>query len=126
MRAQRQRTKGVAVGSRCSVERGSITAELAIAMPSVVLVLAVALGCFGLQIERLKLVASAASFARSLGRGDSEQNIRDLARETNSNLKLDFEYLEDFLCVTLSKNFAISSLPSIEVSERQCARKGGL
>ena len=107
-------------------ERGSITAELAIAMPSVVLVLAVALGGFGLQIERLKLVASAASFARSLGRGDSEQNIRGLAMETDSKLKLHFDYLEDFVCVTLSNNFAISSLSSIEVSERQCARKGGL
>ena len=107
-------------------ERGSVTAELAIAMPSVVLVLAVSLGGFGLQIERLKLVASAASLARSLGRGDSEQNVRDLASQTDANLNLQFEYLEDFLCVTLSKNLTISSLPGIEVSERQCARKGGL
>lgn len=107
-------------------ERGSVTAELAIAMPSVVLVLAVSLGGFGLQIERLKLVASAASLARSLGRGGSEQIIRDLASQTDANRKLEFEYLEDFLCVTLSKSFAISPLPSIEVSERQCARKGGL
>jgi hypothetical protein len=107
-------------------ERGSVTAELAIAMPSVVLLLAVSLGAFGLQIERLKLVASAASLARSLGRGDSERNIRDLASQTDANLKLEFDYLDDFLCVTLSKNFAISSLPGIEVSERQCARKAGL
>jgi hypothetical protein len=95
-------------------------------MPSVVLVLAVALGGFGLQIERLKLVEIAASFARSLGRGDSEHRIRDLASETDSNLKLEFDYLEDYLCVTVSKDAAIQPLPSIEVSERQCARKGGL
>ena len=111
--------------SRFGAERGSVTAELAIAMPSVALVLAVAFGGFGLQIERLKLVSTSASLARSMGRGDSEQRIRDLASETDSNLKLEFDYLDDYLCVSVSKEAKINPLPGIEVSERQCARKGG-
>jgi hypothetical protein len=103
-------------------DRGSVTAELAIAMPSVALVIAVTLGGFGLQIERLKLVAMAASSAR----GDPELQVRQLAQESDSKSSLQFDYLDDYVCVTASVDFVIASLPSIKVSERQCARKGGL
>lgn len=107
-------------------DRGSVTAELAIAMPSVALVIAVTLGGFGLQIERLKLVAVAASSARALGRGDSELQVRQLAQESDSKSSLQFDYLDDYVCVTAFVDFVIAALPSIKVSERQCARKGGL
>jgi hypothetical protein len=107
-------------------ERGSVTAELAVAMPSVVLVLAVILGGFGLQVERLKLVSLASSSARALGRGESESSVKSLAAEVDPDGVVRFEYLEDFACAEISRKFEIAGMQSFEVSERQCARKGGL
>ena len=66
---------------RDSIERGSITAELAMALPAVALVIAITLGAFSLQIERMKLVEVSASAARAVARGESEENARALIYE---------------------------------------------
>jgi hypothetical protein len=107
-------------------ERGSVTAELALAMPSVALVLVITLGGFGLQVERLKLVSEAAVAARALGRGEAEADVRSQLAEVDSGLAVKLDYLEDFVCANVSRKFEIAALQSFEVSERQCARKGGL
>ena len=107
-------------------ERGSVTAELAVAMPTVVLLLAVILGGFGLQIERLKLVSIASSSARALGRGEPESAVNALFAEVEPVGVIRFDYLEDFACAEVSRKFEIAGLQSFEVTERQCARKGGL
>lgn len=109
-----------------SGDRGSVTAELAIAMPSVALVIVVTLSAFGLQVERMKLVSLSATVARSLGRGEDSEVAVELVAQADPIAKLKVDYLTDFVCSTISKQFRIASLPPIEVSERQCARKAGL
>lgn len=109
-----------------SGERGSVTAELAIAMPSVALVIVVTLSAFSLQVERMKLVSLSATVARALGRGEDSEVATGLVAQADSLAKLKIDYLADFVCSTISKEFRIASLPSIEVSERQCAQKAGL
>ena len=52
-------------------ERGSAVAEFAIALPAVVLVLAMVLGGVQLGVLQLRLQDAATDAARSLGRGDS-------------------------------------------------------
>jgi hypothetical protein len=109
-----------------SSERGSVTAELAIALPTVILVIFVTLAGFGLQVERMKLVGLAASSSRALARGETEVAVRGLLDEVDAEVALAVEHLENHICARLSKRFYLAAIQEIEVSERQCARKAGL
>lgn len=114
-------------------DKGSVTAELALAMPAVSLVIAITLGAFALQIERMKLVGVAAMAARAVARGEPEENIRALILEMSSTLdsqdiQMEIQTQENTVCVNLSRNFEIAGLPGklFDFSELQCARKVGL
>jgi hypothetical protein len=114
-------------------DKGSVTAELALAMPAVSLVIAITLGAFALQIERMKLVGASAMAARAIARGDAEENVRALVIEMSSpldpqDIKMEIETRENFVCVNLSRDFEIAELKGnlFEFSEQQCARKAGL
>ena len=114
-------------------DKGSVTAELALAMPAVSLVIAITLGAFALQIERMKLVGVSAMAARAVARGEPEENIRALILEMSSTLdsqdiQLEIQTRENTVCVNLSRNFEIAGLPGelFDFSEVQCARKVGL
>jgi hypothetical protein len=107
-------------------EVGTVTAELAIAMPSVVLVIAVTLSGFGLQVERMKYVAVAASAARALGRGETESDVAKLVAESAPEARLTVDFLESHICATIAREVPVLGLQEFEVSERQCARKMGL
>ena len=58
---------------RCRAERqaGTVTAEFAVTVPAVLLVLAACLGGLRLGAERLRVVDAAAQVARSAARGDA-------------------------------------------------------
>jgi len=115
------------------IEQGSVTAELALAMPAVSLVIAITLGAFALQIERMKLVGVAAMAARAVARGETQENVRALALEMISTtdsqqINVEIETRENTVCINLSRNFEIAGLPGklFDFSELQCARKVGL
>jgi Flp pilus assembly protein TadG len=114
-------------------DKGSVTAELALAMPAVSLVIAITLGAFALQIERMKLVGVAAMAARAVARGETQENVRALVLEMNSTadsqqINLEIQTRENTVCVNLSRNFEIAGFPGklFDFSELQCARKVGL
>jgi TadE-like protein len=56
--------------ARCSDENGSAVAEFAVALPAVLLVLAMVLGGIQLGVLQVRVQDAAADAARSLGRGD--------------------------------------------------------
>ena len=63
-------------------DRGSAVAEFAVAMPAVLLVLAMVLGGIQLGALQVRVQDAAADAARLLGRGDSSSAVRDrLARQ---------------------------------------------
>ncbi|CAB4560247.1 MAG: hypothetical protein F2550_02680 [Actinobacteria bacterium] len=114
-------------------DKGSVTAELALAMPAVSLVIAITLGAFALQIERMKLVGVSAMAARAVARGETQENVRSLVLEMSSTLEsqqinVEIQTRENTVCVNLSRNFEIAGLPGklFDFSELQCARKAGL
>lgn len=111
---------------KLSSSRGSVTAEFALLMPSVALIIAVTGGVLGLQVERLKEVSLAASAARALGRGESEVAVRDDLKSADPSILLTIDYLANLVCARVARHVQLASLPEIEVSERQCFRKGGL
>lgn len=107
-------------------ERGSVTAEFALALPAIALVLAVTIGSFSLQIERINLVSIAASISRAAARGeDPTELMRHYeSQEITSQLAIEGE----FVCATSNKGVSILALPEsiFELSETQCARRNGL
>ena len=114
-------------------DKGSVTAELALAMPAVSLVIAITLGAFALQIERMKLVGVSAMAARAVARGEPEENVRSLIMEMSSTsnsqgIQMEIQTRENSVCVNLSRSFQLVGIPGklFDFSELQCARKVGL
>ena len=60
-------------------DRGMVTAELAVAVPVVVVVLALGLSAIRLGIDEVRCVDAARLAARALARDDSEASARELA-----------------------------------------------
>jgi hypothetical protein len=60
-------------------DRGMVTAELAVAVPVVVVVLALGLSAIRLGIDEVRCFDAARLAARALARGDSEGSARALA-----------------------------------------------
>jgi len=114
--------------SRFSADHGSVTAELALALPSVALVIAVTLGAFTLQIERMKLVDLAATGSRALARGEQATEVELMVKAARPDLVSVIEHEENQVCLSVSFTASIPGLGSklLEISERQCARKMGL
>ena len=54
-----------------SGDRGMVTAEFAVVLPAVVLVLALSLGALGLALDQIRCVDAARAGARAASRGDS-------------------------------------------------------
>jgi hypothetical protein len=86
-------------------ESGTVTAELAIAMPAVVILIALATGVLGVQVDRISLTREAAESARAAARGESVAKT-----QVRGNL----------VCVTKTKDSLF------KISETQCARRFGL
>jgi hypothetical protein len=130
---KRRLTNSTSQNSRLRQEAGSITAELAMALPAVSLVIAITLSAFALQIERMKLVDVAATAARAVARGEPEESVRALVAELIAPLEIESvsmtaEVRESVTCVILSRQFELPGLGEkfFDISEIQCARKMGL
>ncbi len=61
-------------------DRGMVTAELAVAMPAVVMVLAVSLFAFTLASDELRCIDAARAAARAAARGDPSSEVLSVAR----------------------------------------------
>lgn len=82
-----------------------MTAELAISLPAVLLVLTFAVQVLGIQVERAALVGSVAAEARAAARGE---------------VVLGAKVEDDLVCVTKERKILIP------VTEKQCARRLGI
>jgi hypothetical protein len=112
-------------------EKGSVTAEFAIVLPAVIIVLGVALSVLAIQTSRIGLVGLAAESSRALARGESEALIQQLLQGVGleDSVTSKTSYLDQSICVELAQINHIKGLGElfpIEVKEIQCARKGGL
>jgi Flp pilus assembly protein TadG len=109
---------------RLSQENGTVTAELAVALPVVGFMLAVVVGVFGLLVERLQLSEDAAMAARAVARGEDTAFAEKLV--AGPNRKIAFKYLDDLVCAEITQAATIASLPSFDLLERSCSRKAGM
>lgn len=102
--------------SHLRTQTGSVTAELAVVLPTVLLVGSTLIGGLVLGVQRVQAVYAAGTLSRALARGE---DLGPLARELGVTTKV--QYLADFVCV-----HAIALTQPIEIEERACARKLGL
>ncbi len=100
-----------------AAERGSVTAEFAVAMPALAIVLAACLAGFQVAGTQLRLQDAAALAARALARGDSPSPALGLVVGASLAQQSD----GDLLCVTLSAPAALG----LTVQATGCALSGG-
>jgi len=103
-------------------EEGSVSAELAIALPAVVAILIFALSAMTIQLHRIDLTARAAVLARAVARGEAESSIEAML---SSQDQLHRKPIGVFTCVTLTSPVEIAGL-TLDLEADSCARTGGL
>ncbi|TAL45110.1 MAG: hypothetical protein EPN91_03010 [Salinibacterium sp.] len=103
-------------------ERGSVTAEFAVALPAVVIVLAGCLSAMQIAGLQLRLQDAAASAARSVARGEGEGVAATRASRMVAGASLSERAAGDLDCVTLR---APSALPGLNLTASSCALSGG-
>ena len=106
-------------------ERVAVTAEFAVALPAVLIVLGLIIGGVSLVTHRLTLTSAAADVSRLEARGD-----HDLAAARLEALAgpVEVERLETggLLCVTLRAAPGLGLLRSLGISASACAARSGV
>ncbi len=97
---------------RSASDRGSVTAELAVTLPVIVLVLALCLNALAALGVRVQLLDQSALAARLLGRGESEAIVRDAL----GGAEFEVVHSDGLVCVRLGR--ATGLLP---MQARSCA-----
>lgn len=106
--------------SRLRGDRGSVTAEFAVALPAVVLLVACCLSGLAVAGQQLRLTDAAALAARTLARGgDPEALVARLSPGAAVSRSAD----GDLACVTLTAS--ASGLLPLDLGATSCALDGG-
>ena len=108
------------VSARTDPERGAVTAEFALTLPAIVLVLALVVGGLTLSAQRVMTASVAAQIARLEARGDSAaaaQVMQRLPRGLTVNAR-DEGALR---CVTVRARLSEGPLRALAVESHSCA-----
>ena len=100
-------------------ERGSVTAEFAVALPAVVLVLGLALAAMQLVGEQVRLQVAVADVARVLGRGDAGSLV-DL-QQAAPGATLVTTRPDGLVCARARAPAALGVIVGIELTASACA-----
>lgn len=100
-------------------EGGSVTAEFAILIPMVLVILGIAISSITLSAHRVTLTSAAAEIARLEARGDIESAQTRLSQLHSTRI----DRINDgqLLCVTLTARPAAGVLEVLEVRAKGCA-----
>lgn len=101
-------------------DRGAVTAEFAIALPAVIVVLALGIGALGSAAAAVRLQHVVTEAARLLGRGDGD----GLAAVSAAGATAAVEHRDGLVCVAASAP-AVGALPLPPVFAQACALDGG-
>lgn len=107
-------------------DRGSVAAELALALPAVVLTLLLGVGALGAAAQLVSLQDAVADAARLLGRGESEAAARAAVAASVREAHMSSDARGDLVCVRAQIDAQISRLISIPLTASSCALAGGL
>ena len=108
-------------------DSGSVTAELVLALPAVVMIVALALGAMSVQLQRMELVSAASTIARAIARGEPIEIVDALVAELGERIGFEIQEELGVVCVVLRSEIVIFSidLTGLELIESQCAKAQG-
>jgi len=134
VRGRRGRGAGCAGGHRADpgadcagghrADHGAVTAELAVGLPVVVLVLGACLGGLGAATAQLRAHDAAADAARLLGRGEPLASAERVVARTVPGGRLAVARPDELVCATVAVEQRVLLVP-ITVSGRSCALDAG-
>lgn len=101
---------------------GMVVAELAITLPTVVLMMGVVLGCAAVGSQQIRVQDTAADAARLLGRGEAEADALAFVARSVPAATLSVERNDGLVCVQLRAPVrVILPLPVVQVRGVACA-----
>ncbi|MDR6867637.1 Flp pilus assembly protein TadG [Microbacterium resistens] len=106
-------------------DRGSATAELAVALPAVVLVLLLGLGAVGAGMRQVALQDAVADSARLLGRGESQGTADAAISRVDAGASISARRADGLVCVTVEADAAFAGRIAIPLRAVGCALDGG-
>lgn len=106
-------------------ERGSATAELAVALPVVVLTLLLGVGALGAGMRMVALQDAVADAARILGRGDDAGGAGAAVARADPAAAFGVSRSADLVCVTASTEARVLGSIAMPIRATGCALDGG-
>lgn len=110
--------------ARGSVDRGSVTAEFAVVLPAVVLVLLLTAGALGASARQVRLQDAAADAARLVARGEPATRAQSTVADAVSGSAASIAYRGDLVCVTATAPTGVPLVP-MRLTASSCALAGG-
>ncbi|MFD5226598.1 TadE family type IV pilus minor pilin [Microbacterium sp. NPDC058342] len=107
-------------------ERGSVAAELAVALPAVLIALLLGVGALSAAATQVSLQDAAADAARLLGRGEDAARAAGVVRTAVAGARMTSSRSGDLVCVTTTAELGVGRVISIPLRARSCALHGGL
>jgi len=111
---------------KTDAERGSVAAELALALPAVLLTLLLGAGALGAGARQVSLQDAVADAARLLGRGESSAIAHAAVTASVSDADVSSELRGDLSCVSARADVVIGRFIRIPLTASSCALSGGL
>jgi Flp pilus assembly protein TadG len=107
-------------------ERGSITAEFAVVLPAVLLVLVLCVGAASVSVQRVEAQSAASAAARILARGDGEGAAAGAVGRLAPGARMDSARDGDFVCVSVTSTarFVAARSAGVRLTGRACALSG--
>lgn len=105
-------------------DRGSVTAEFAVALPAVVLVLALGVSALSAAGRQVRLQDAAADAARLVGRGEDPARAGSAVAAAVTGAAADVEFRGELVCVHASAPAATLPWPQ-HLTASSCALAGG-
>ncbi|WP_309065399.1 TadE family type IV pilus minor pilin [Microbacterium sp.] len=111
---------------RLGGDGGSVAAELAVALPAVLLALLLGAGALSAAARQVALQDAAADAARLLGRGESSSRAAGVVSHAVDGARLASREQGELVCVTASAELRVGRLISVPLRADSCALSGGL
>jgi hypothetical protein len=113
---------------RATSDAGVVTAEFAVVLPTVFMIMAISLATLSAQLERFKLVSVAGMISRAVARAEPLDSVKAVFAEQLEGRGFTIESIGTMVCAEVSQTLKIALLPDfgLRLAETQCARKIGL
>ena len=108
-------------------DSGSVTAEMVLTLPAVMLIVGLALGAMSIQLQRMELVSAASTIARAIARDEPIEIVDALVASLGEQVGFEIQEELGLVCVILRSEIGILSidLTGLELIESQCAKAQG-